>query len=233
MEHNKTSGAGGVHAGHRSRMRQRFLQSGLDSFQDHEVLEFLLFYAVPRRDVNEMAHVLLDHFGTLNSVLDAPEEELQTIPGVGPHVSHFLSLIPQVMVQMARRSQQSEPVYLRTPGDAEALLERRAHPFPPGQVLVVLTDRSLKVLAVHPYQRFEDLDIRSLAQLCANSRASRCVILEHVPDCTAFPLPGRLQALDQFARQLKILETPLWDYMSVDSLGHHPRSYARAGQLLP
>lgn len=57
--------AGGEHAKHRERMRTRFLEHGLDNFADHEVLELLLFYAVPRGDVNPLAHRLLDEFGSL------------------------------------------------------------------------------------------------------------------------------------------------------------------------
>lgn len=224
---------GGVHAGHRGRMRQRFLQSGLTSFQDHEVLEFLLFYAVPRRDVNEMAHLLLDRFGTLAGVLNAPEEELRDIVGVGPRVSHFLNLVPQLIVQMARQSQRGEPLFLRTPQDAAAFLAQYPVAFLPGQVLLVLTDLQHKVLAVHPYQRFEDLTIRELASQCANSRAALCVLLERVADCDALAPPSQLSALDQLSRQLKTLDTPLWDFFSVDELGHPPRSFARTGQLLP
>ena len=51
----------GTHDGHRARMKARFVRCGLDNFDDHSVLELLLFYAVPRRDVNELAHALLDH----------------------------------------------------------------------------------------------------------------------------------------------------------------------------
>ena len=66
-----------LHDGHRQRKKQRFLQHGLDSFADHEVLELLLFYAIPRRDTNETAHRLLEHFGTLKGVLMASVEESQ------------------------------------------------------------------------------------------------------------------------------------------------------------
>lgn len=231
MDH--TNKPGGVHAGHRHRMRQRFLHSGLESFQDHEVLEFLLFYAVPRRDVNEMAHLLLQRFGTLTGVLDASEAELCTVPGVGPHIAHFLNLIPQVMVQMARQSQQGKAMHLSTAEDAEALLAQYSLPFPPGQILLVLTDLQHKVLAIHPYERFEDLNIRELAGQCANSQASLCVLIAHVPDCTDFVSPKRLFTLDHLSKQLKVLETPLWDFIAVDQLGHPPRSYASHGQLLP
>jgi DNA repair protein RadC len=102
MENNTRPPAGtqcderNVHRGHRSRMKQRFLNHGLDEFDDHVVLELLLFYAVPQRDVNPLAHILLDHFGTLAAVFDAPVEELQKIPGVGENITVLLKMIPQV-----------------------------------------------------------------------------------------------------------------------------------------
>ena len=97
----------GVHDGHRARMKARFVRSGLDNFDDHSVLELLLFYAVPRRDVNELAHALLDHFGTLDAVFEASFEDMMRVPGVGENVATLLTLIPQVgrRYQMAKRRQ--------------------------------------------------------------------------------------------------------------------------------
>jgi DNA repair protein RadC len=85
-----------VHKGHRSRMKQRFLNHGLDEFDDHNVLELLLFYAIPQRDVNPLAHKLLDHFGTLAAVFDAPLEELQKVSGVGENIVTLLKMVPQI-----------------------------------------------------------------------------------------------------------------------------------------
>ena len=68
---------GTEHEGHRARMKERFLVNGLDGFSDHEILEFVLFYAIPQRDVNPLAHKLLEHFGSLHRVMEAEQEELQ------------------------------------------------------------------------------------------------------------------------------------------------------------
>ena len=65
------------HSGHRARKRRQFRDHGIDAFADHEVLELLLYYAVPRRDTNPIAHALMDRFGSLNAVLSAPVEELE------------------------------------------------------------------------------------------------------------------------------------------------------------
>lgn len=65
-----------VHSGHRSRMRRRFLETGFTGFQPHEVLEMILFYCIPRRDTNEIAHKLLKRFGSLHDVLCANPQTL-------------------------------------------------------------------------------------------------------------------------------------------------------------
>ena len=68
-----------IHQGHREKMRQRFLKSGLESFADHEALELLLYYAIPQGDVNGLAHELVERFGSLAGVLDAAPEELEKV----------------------------------------------------------------------------------------------------------------------------------------------------------
>lgn len=86
----------GVHDGHRERKRAQFRAHGADSFADHELLELLLFYAIPRQDTNPVAHALIDRFGSLDRVLSAPAEELEKVPGVGPGAAILLNLVPQV-----------------------------------------------------------------------------------------------------------------------------------------
>ena len=85
-----------IHDGHRQRTKKKFLEHGLDSFSDHEVLELLLFYALPRGDTNPTAHALIDRFGSLAAVLDAPLEELVRVPGIGEGAAALLKLAPQV-----------------------------------------------------------------------------------------------------------------------------------------
>ena len=86
----------GLHDGHRKRMRDRFMQFGLDNFDDHNVLELLLFYAIPHKDVNALAHQLLERFGTFSAVFDAPVAELMSVAGIGETSAALLKLIPQV-----------------------------------------------------------------------------------------------------------------------------------------
>lgn len=85
-----------VHTGHRQRLKQRYLAEGLDAFNEHQMLELLLFFAVPQGDTNELAHRLLEHYGSLLGVFEAEYEDLQNIAGVGAHTALLLTLMPNM-----------------------------------------------------------------------------------------------------------------------------------------
>ena len=83
-----------VHEGHREKVRKRFMQeNGFDHFEDHQILEMLLFYANSRSDTNPIAHRLLDTFGSLKGVLEARPEMLMTVPGVGESAAALISMV--------------------------------------------------------------------------------------------------------------------------------------------
>lgn len=82
-----------VHEGHRARKKEQFRAHGLDAFADHEVLELLLYYAVPRQDTNPVAHRLMDTFSSLEGVFSADREALANVEGVGENAATLLTLI--------------------------------------------------------------------------------------------------------------------------------------------
>lgn len=85
----------GTHDGHRQRLKTEFLARP-DSFPDHKLLELLLFYANPRSDTNPLAHELIDRFGSLAGVLDAPVEELCKVKGVGEHAAVLCKAVKEL-----------------------------------------------------------------------------------------------------------------------------------------
>lgn len=85
-----------IHDGHRQRLMKRFHTEGLDHFEQVQVLELLLFFAIPRRDTNELAHALLDRFGSVSRVMDASVAELKKVPGVGDHAATLLHLVKEL-----------------------------------------------------------------------------------------------------------------------------------------
>lgn len=92
-----------LHDGHRKRLRERFRMEGLESFSPHETLELLLFYAKARENVNPLAHRLLETFGSLKGVLEAPVEQLTAVEGVGEETACLIAL----MVPMFRQYEAS------------------------------------------------------------------------------------------------------------------------------
>ena len=85
-----------IHEGHRGRLKDRFRKEGLDGFTDVQVLELLLFFCIPRRDTNPIAHALLARFGSLHQVLEAPLHELEKVDGIGEQASTLISLTRQL-----------------------------------------------------------------------------------------------------------------------------------------
>ena len=85
-----------IHSGHRDRLRKRFLEEGLDNFADHQILELLLFHAIPRGDTNPVAHRLIKRFGGLSAVLEADPKDVASVEGIGEKAAAFLAMIPQV-----------------------------------------------------------------------------------------------------------------------------------------
>ena len=83
----------GLHDGHRQRSKRRYLALGAEGMEDHQLLELLLFYAIPRQDTNETAHRLIQRFGSLQGVLHAAPEELTSVEGVGENAAVLVRLV--------------------------------------------------------------------------------------------------------------------------------------------
>ena len=82
----------GLHDGHRQRCKRRYLAAGAEGMDDHQLLELLLFFAIPRQDTNETAHRLVRQFGSMQGVLRASADELMTVDGVGENAAVLLRL---------------------------------------------------------------------------------------------------------------------------------------------
>lgn len=85
--------SGNLHSGHRERLRRRFLDTGMNGFSEHELLELILFYALPRVNTNELSHRLLTEFGSIPKILDADVSELAEVHGLSSGSASFLKLL--------------------------------------------------------------------------------------------------------------------------------------------
>ena len=85
-----------LHEGHRNRLKNRFLENGLDKFEPHNILELLLFYSIPRKDTNDIAHELIKKFGSLSAVFDANFEDLIKVNYITENSATLIKLIPEI-----------------------------------------------------------------------------------------------------------------------------------------
>lgn len=97
-------------ADHRSRLRSRFMDGGANALPDYELLELVLFRAIPRRDVKPLAHTLMDTFGDFNRVITAPIARLKSIKGVGDAVVTELKIVEAAAHRMMRAKVMHKPV---------------------------------------------------------------------------------------------------------------------------
>lgn len=98
------------HSGHRDRLRERFLKSGADGFQDYELLEMILFAAIPRRDVKPLAKQLLKEFGGLSGVLCASIADLQKVKGLSENSAVLLKMVQAITIRMLRNDIEKKPI---------------------------------------------------------------------------------------------------------------------------
>src|ERR1700760_3209756 len=99
--------------GHRARMRHRLLSAGPDALADHEMLEMVLFLALPRRDTKTVARALLDRFGSCGAVIGAPAAELSTVDGLGEAGTAALKLVQGAALRLLRQDIASMPLLAR------------------------------------------------------------------------------------------------------------------------
>ena len=113
------------HAKHRARLREIFKKSGIERMPDHNILELLLFYSIPRKDTNELAHNLIESFGSLNAVFDAPYERLVEIDGIGESSALLISSIPGICRRYMEGKEERRKINLADPEEAQKYVVKK------------------------------------------------------------------------------------------------------------
>ncbi len=207
-----------IHKGHRARIKERFIKEGLDGFNEHQVLELLLFYAIPQRDTNEIAHHLLTRFGTLSQVIDAPVKELAKVEGMGDNAATFLSLIKQLeRYYHVNRSLQSS-VLTSIDQCGEYLV-----PFFSGltkeTVYLLSLDAKCKVLSCRAVEEggvnSTGVSIRKIVDVALTENATSVVLAHNHPSGVAIPSPEDIQATMKIAQALHYVDVTLVDHVVV------------------
>lgn len=207
-----------IHDGHRQRLKDRFRREGLDNFDELYVLELLLYYCIPQKDTNPLAHRLLDTFGTLAGVLDASAEELEKVEGIGKNTSTFLSLITQVgRYYQVKRSE---------PGEILRNIEQCGNYLVPyffgrerETVFMLCLDAKCKVLCCKKVGEGSvnsaSIPIRRVVEMALAANATTVVLAHNHPSGLALPSADDIQTTHRVAAALEAVEITLADHIVV------------------
>ncbi|MGC8719760.1 MAG: RadC family protein [Thermodesulforhabdaceae bacterium] len=217
--------------GHRRRLKERFITSGLDSFQDHEVLELLLTFAIPRKDVKPIAKELLSHFGSLSSVFEAPRENLMRINGIGLQASILITLIPQILERYGLDRQRDRKVLSRAYDVWEYIKPRVDKTFE--SLWMIALDSRNRVLATEMIQKGtvnRTIVIpRLVVEAAIKHKATAVILVHNHPSGSTTPSQADHQITELMKRTLETLDIRLLDHLIVTSSAYY--SFAESGVL--
>lgn len=224
------------HEGHRERLKRRFIAEGLEHFEPHNVLELMLFYSIPRKDTNPIAHRLLEHFGSLVAVFNASPEELVQVEGITMNSAVHLHMISQVARRYFSEALEAPP--------EDALIEQKMCHF--GKKLIAscagLSEEHLYVICLNNGMRelcFECvargvpnrvmIPTRDVVALAMKHHASAIILAHNHPGGIAIPSSEDVAATHQLKKVLTPLSIELLDHFVV--AGNDYVSMAQSGQL--
>lgn len=207
-----------LHSGHRSRLKTKFLEHGFDAFDEHNILELLLFYSVPRADTNPMAHMLLNKFGNIAGVFEAPEHELTQIPGIGKKSAGLLKLIPEI-AERYLASKASAPFIVASADHAgEYLLPYFAMELDEAAYILCLDGKGKVIgcrkLHCKPIDS-PDFSTRAIVEAALYDNATAVIIAHNHTNGIALPTDEDIAATRKIEAALALVGVTLFDHLVV------------------
>lgn len=205
-----------LHAGHRKRLLESYLKNGIEAFSDVEVLEFLLGYGIARRDVNPLAHRLLDEFGNLHRVFEAPVSQLTRVPGVGPRSAALIRFAAELWGR-CESSRVSKEVVLRSTKDIGRYLLARADGLREERAWLLSLDARCRVIECRELCRGAvnsvNLPYRKLVEAALLANASSVVLAHNHTTGTMIPSLEDLEYTRGAGRALQTVDVVLADHI--------------------
>lgn len=203
-----------IHKGHRKRVKDRFLKEGLDTFKEHEVLEFLLFYTIPQKNTNTIAHELINKFGSLDNVLSAKVHELKKVKNIKDEAAIFLNFIGQLKSRVASRPKNR---HLSDIDDAGEFCCELLKEYTEERLLLISLNAKMNVLNVDTISKGDfsstTVDIRRIVELALERKAVSVILAHNHPNDTAHPSDTDLHATGRIMRVLEGLGIEVTDHI--------------------
>ena len=204
-----------LHQGHRKRMLERFLRDP-DGFNDHEIMELILYTVVPRKDVNALAHKIIRVCGSLSNVFDAENELLLSIDGVGPAVVGQIKVLGQLVKRIKQSKPQKEKfIFYRMEPKLIQLFEGEERE----KFLLYLLDKNQYVKGVLEYDSVTydsvDIDVHDLAKTVSVLKPDSAVLVHNHPSGQVSPSYSDDLTTKKIALLLKVHAVNLYDHIIV------------------
>lgn len=200
-------------------MKARFLREGLDAFEDHNALELLLFYAVPQRDTNELAHKLISAFGSFSAVFDAPVESLMQVGGIKENAAVLIKLMPALYGKYAQNKQSAGTLFLKSAQAAGEYLVPQFAGQSAERFLAICMNHKCKVLKTVVISdgtaNSTALRSRQLAEAVIHTGATNVILAHNHPEGVAAPSMQDVDATRYLFSMLKNLGVKLNDHIIV------------------
>ncbi|MDD3832637.1 MAG: DNA repair protein RadC [Oscillospiraceae bacterium] len=178
------------HKGHRERMKQRFLRDGLTRFDPHQIIEMLLYFGIPRKDTNEIAHELINTFGSLSGVLKAPHDDLLSVKGMTPGAATLLSFSGQLIREYYNSELAKDMIIDSTEKMGQFVLPKFFGEFNE-KVLLICLDNKCKVLhssfVSEGSLNATEINVRRILEQAIRNHATAVVIAHNHPSGFALP----------------------------------------------
>lgn len=207
------------HSGHRARLRKRYLNSNAKGFSEHELLELLLFYSIPRANTNEIAHSLIERFGSVRGVMDASVDELKLVGGIGEKSAILINL---TMMLAKEYTKTNFKVKQRIESLSDLVDYANVHTLGAVNELVcaVFLDDNLNIIASNVIAMGTVNEVRPLLrtviELCVLKRATAVAIFHNHPNGGVEPSTEDIDFTILLERELKIIGVSLIEHVIVD-----------------
>ena len=207
-----------IHEGHRERMRKRFFHEGMDHFSDYEALELLLYYAIPRKDTNPIAHSLIDHFGSLGQVLDASVEELEQVSGISRNAAVLIHLVVGLgRLYGVKRAEEIK--ILNTIEECGEYLKPYFFGRANETVFLLCLDARCKVISCRKVGEGSvnsaNVPIRRIVEMALGANATSVVLAHNHPSGIALPSVEDVVTTHRVAAALRTVDVILVDHIVV------------------
>ncbi len=204
--------------GHRERLKNRFLNQSLDGFEPHNALELLLFYTIPRKDTNGIAHALIDKFGSFSGVLDANYNDLLTVSGITPHTATLIKMLPDMFRYYQLDSNKSASVFTSLDSIGKYFVNRFVG-INREVVFVLMLDSNNRFIACNMVHEGSvtsaGVNIRKLISDSLSKDASAIAIAHNHPGGIPVPSPDDKSFTDDLSRALSLMRIEFIDHFII------------------